>query len=65
MGRTRWSFDLAEAAETIATALIFAGLLLRNLVSAATSADVVQAFGEVTILALLFGYWFTSYRLDE
>ncbi|TVT76759.1 hypothetical protein FQA18_20580, partial [Haloferax volcanii] len=36
-----------------------------NLVDATTSADVVRAFGGVTILALLFGYRFVSHRLDE
>ncbi|RDZ39038.1 hypothetical protein C5B89_10885 [Haloferax sp. Atlit-47N] len=65
MGRTRWDFDLAETAGAIAIALILVGLLLRNLVDATTSADVVRAFGGVTILALLFGYRFVSHRLDE
>jgi hypothetical protein len=65
VGRTRWDFDLAETAGAIAIALILVGLLLRNLVDATTSADVVRAFGGVTILALLFGYRFVSHRLDE
>lgn len=62
---TRWDFDLAEVLGGVAIALILTGLLLRNLIDATTSVEAVQAFGGTTILVLLFGYRFASFRLDH